>query len=238
MRKLLIFLVVLLVIVVGLDFAGRAVAESRAGEAIATQANVTPAPDVDIHGLSFLWQAIGGNYEHITVTSHQLTAGRLTGIDATADLYDVRLTISDVMGGNLDNMTSGHADVVASIPAPALGAVLQQQELTVGPGDNGALRLGTTVAAAGQTFPVTIDVTPTYSNGTLRLSNARLVDAPAAVPAALTNSLIKNFSVDLPLGAGLPFRLETASVRVDGSNLTLSGTARDVKIGRLMRAAG
>lgn len=237
MRKLLIFLVVLLVIVVGLDFAGRAIAESKAGEAIATEADVTPAPDVNIHGVSFLWQAIGGNYSHITVASHNLTAGRLTGIDATAELYDVRLTISDVMSGKVDTMTAGHADVVASIPAPALGTVLQQQELTVGPGDGGALRLGTTVAAAGQTFPVTIDVKPTYSNGTLRLSGAKLVDAPAAVPAALTNALIKNFSIDLPL-SGLPFRLETATVQVNGSALAVTGTARDVQIGQLMQAAG
>ncbi|WP_029137633.1 LmeA family phospholipid-binding protein [Nakamurella lactea] len=237
MRKLLITLIVLILLVIGADFAGRAIAESKAGEAIATEGGVSPAPDVDIHGMSFLWQAIAGNYQHITVASHDLSTGKLTGVDATVELYDVRLTISDVLDGNVDSLTSGHADITASIPAPVLASVLEQQELTVAAGDNGALRLGTTVAAAGQTFPVTIDVTPTYADGTLRLGNAKVVEAPAAVPTALTNALIKDFSIDLPL-TGLPFRLDSATARVDGSALVLTGSARDVQLGQLLQAAG
>lgn len=237
MRKLLVTLIVLIVLVVAADFAGRAIAESKAGEAIATKTPITPAPDVNIHGLSFLWQAFNGQYSHITLTSSDLTVGRLTGIDATADLFDVHFPLSDAIGGNVDNLTAGHANLGARIPASALSSALDQQNLTVTAGADGALRLGTTLAAAGQTFPVQVDLKPTVSNGTLHLKGATVVDAPAAVPSALTDALVHQVSIDLPL-VGLPFPLDTATASVDGDTLVLTGAARELKIGQLVKSAG
>lgn len=236
-RKLLVFLVILIVIVVGLDFAGRAVAESKTGEAIASQAGISPAPDVDIHGLSFLWQAIDGNYGHVTLTGTDLSTGKLTGIGAVADLYDVALPLSDALSGNVDKLTAGHATIRASIPPAALSTVLGQQQITVAVGTNGALRLGTSIAAAGQTFSVQVEVKPSVSKGVLHLSGGTVVNAPAALPPALTASLVKGLNIDIPL-SGLPFLIESAAATVEGGSLIVTAQTGPVKIGELIKAAG
>lgn len=237
MRKLVIVLAVLIVLGVAVDIAGRLVAESKAGEAIATASGITPAPDVNIHGFSFLWQVFGGDYSHVTVSSTNLSAGRLTGIHAVADLYEVKLPFSEAISGKVDNLTAGRADLVAVIPAAALSSALRQQDLKVGAGDRGALRITTTVASGGRTFPVQVDVKPTVDAGVLHLSAARLIPGSVAVPAALATQLAKSLTVSLPLTA-LPFRLRSASATAEGNQLVVKGTAVDVKIGVIINAAG
>lgn len=237
MRKLVIVLVVLIVLVVGIDIAGRLVAESKTGEAIATQSGISPAPDVNIHGFSFLWQAAGGKYSHVTVSSSNLSAGRLARINAVADLYDVKLPFSDAISGKVDNLTAGRADLVVAIPAAALSSALDQQDLTVGAGDSGALRITTMVASGGRAFPVQVDVNPIVSDGVLHLSAARLIPGPAVVPPAVASQLVKNLTVNLPLTA-LPFPLRSASAAVEGSELVVKATADDVNIGAIIKAAG
>ncbi|MDQ2847394.1 MAG: DUF2993 domain-containing protein [Actinomycetota bacterium] len=237
MRKLLVFLVILVVIIVGLDFAGRAIAESKTGEALAKQGAISPAPNVDIHGLSFLWQAIDGNYSHVTLTATDLSTGKLTGIGAVADLFDVALPLSDALSGKVDKLTAGQANIRASIPPAALSTVLGQQNLTVAAGSNGALRLGTNIAAGGQSFAVQVDVKPSVSNGVLHLAAGKVVNAPAALPAALATTLVKGLSIDLPL-TGLPFPIESATATVEGGSLIVTAQTGAVKIGELIKAAG
>lgn len=237
MRKLLVFLIVLLVLVVGVDIAGRAIAESKAGEAIATQGEISPAPDVNIHGFSFLWQAVGGDYGHITLSSQGLTAGKLVGIDATADLFDVKLAISDAVNGNVDDLTAARADLTAAIPAAALSSAIGGTNLKVSAGTAGALRVSTSVEAAGQTLPVTVDVKPTVTNGVLHLGAVKLVDVPAAVPPALTSALAKRLTLDLPL-TDLPFPLRSASAVVLNNTLVVTGRVDNLKIGEILKAAG
>jgi len=236
-RKLLVFLVVLIVIVVGVDIGGRLLAESKTGEAIGTQTGITPAPDVNIHGFSFLWQAFGGDYSHVTLSGSDLSAGRLTGIVVVAELYDVKLPFSDAISGKVDNLTAGRADLQTLIPAATLSSALGQQNLKIGAGDKGALRIATTVATAGQTFPIQVDLKPTVSDGVLHLSAGRVISGPVAVPSALTSQLVRNLSVDLPL-SGLPFPLRSASAAVEGSDLVVRASADDVKIGEIIKAAG
>lgn len=237
MRKLLVFLIVLLVLVVGVDIAGRAIAESKAGEAIANQGNLSPAPDVNIHGFSFLWQAVGGDYGHITLSSQGLTAGKLVGITATADLYDVKLAISEAVSGNVDNLTATRADLTAAIPAAALSSAIGGAGLKVSAGAAGALRLSTTVEAGGQALPVTVDVKPTVTNSVLHLAGAKLVDSPAAVLPALVSSLVRGLNLELPL-TDLPFPLRSASALVLNNSLVVTGRVDNLKIGEILKAAG
>ncbi len=231
------FLVVLAVIVVGLDFAGRAIAESKTGEALGRQGAISPAPNVDIHGMSFLWQAVDGNYSHVTLTASNLSTGKLTGIAAVADLYDVAFPLSDALSGNVSTLTVGHANIRASIPSAALSTVLGQRHLTVAAGSNGVLRLGASIAAAGQSFAVQVEVKPSVSNGVLHLVGGKVVNAPAALPAALASALVKGLNIDLPL-TGLPFPIESATTTVEAGSLMVTARTGAVKVGELVKAAG
>ncbi|WP_255269462.1 LmeA family phospholipid-binding protein [Actinomadura madurae] len=68
MRKVLLVLLVLVAVaVVAADRLGVRVAEDKIGEQVAAQYNLRQQPDVTIHGIPFLTQALGGEYKHIEV---------------------------------------------------------------------------------------------------------------------------------------------------------------------------
>ena len=226
MRKLLISLFVLIVIVVGLDIGGRFYAESKASEAIGQQTG-TAAPDVDIHGFSFLVQAIPGHYQHVTLTSHDVTAGPISGIAATIELYDVNYPLGDAIKGNSDNLTAAQATLTGVIPDSEVTAAMKQANVTISAGADGAIRLSTSISIAGHQIPVTADLVASYSDGTLHLDATGLTAAGISL-SALTN-LTKGLSLSLPL-KDLPFTLDAATLTASGSNLILTASGNDVRV--------
>lgn len=236
MRKLLVTIIVLAVILVGLDFGGRALAESKLGETIAAQSGITPAPDVDIHGFSFLWQVVDGNYSHVTFHSPGLTVGALTDVDTTLEVYDISLPVKEAIGGNIDNLTAGRADLRAVIPPQSLSDALGSTDLTVSRGDGDTILLGTTLAVAGQTYDVQATVEPTVTEGVLTLRGGTLVAGGVEIPAAVSAQFLDALKVDLPL-TGLPFDLQSGTVNYTDAGLTVIGEARDVPVGQLIAAS-
>lgn len=236
MRKLLVTIVVLALILVGLDFGGRALAESKLGEVIATQSGVTPAPDVDIHGFSFLWQVVDGSYQHITIDAPDLTVGPLDDVDTVLEVRDISLPLKEAIGGNIDNLTAGRADLRAVISPESLAAALGSTGLTLSRGDGDTVLIGTTLAAAGQTFALQAEVTPTVNDGVLSLRGGTVVAGGVEVPAAVSAQFLDELGADLPL-TGLPFDLQTGTVSYTDAGLTVLGQARDVPVGQLIAAA-
>ena len=226
MRKLLIFGIVLIVIVVGVDIGGRFYAESKASEAIGQQTGTT-APDVNIHGFSFLAQAVPGHYQHVTLTSSDVTAGPVTGITATMELYDVDFPLSDAIKGKSDQLTAAQADVTGLIPDSQLATAMKQPNVTISPGAGGSIRLSTTATVLGRQIPITADLVASYAGGTLHLDATGLTAAGVSL-SALTN-LTNGLSVSLPL-TDLPFTLDAATLTASGPNLVLTATATNVKI--------
>jgi hypothetical protein len=225
-RKLLIFVFVLIVLVVGLDIGGRYYAESKASEKIGQQLG-TAGPAVDIHGFSFLVQAIPGQYKNVTLSSSDLKAGPITGIAGTIELYDVNFPLRDAIKGDTSNLTAAHATVNGVIPDSEIAAAMNQPNVTISSGQNGSIRLSTSVSVFGQKIPITADMVVSYSAGTLHLHATGLTAAGLSL-SALTN-LTKGLSLSLPL-KDLPFTLDAATLTASGSNLLLTATANDVHI--------
>ena len=225
-RKLLIFVFVLIVIVVGLDIGGRYYAEAKASKTIGEQLG-TPGPSVDIHGFSFLAQAIPGHYKNITLTSSDVKAGPITGIAATIELYDVDFPPGDAIKGTTSELTAAHATVNGVIPDSQIAAAMNQPGMTISAGLDGAIRLSTTVTILNQKIPLTADLVASYSSGTLHLDATGLSAAGISL-GALTN-LTKGLSLSLPL-KDLPFTLDTATVTASGSDLLLTASANNVRI--------
>ncbi len=235
-RKLIGTIVVLLALLVAADFGGRALAQSKAQTAIANTASQIADPDVTVHGFPFLTQAIGGSYRQITVASTNVSAGRLAGVRAQLDLFDVTLPLSDALSGTLDQLTAGRGTLTAEIPAASLATVLGRPGLTVGgtgsgPGGglgngpgNDTVRIGTTVAVAGTVLAVTIDVAVSVSNGVLHLVASPSSVGGVAVPADIVQKIGNELTVDLPL-TGLPFPLQNATVTAKDGSLDLFATA-------------
>ena len=227
MRKLLIFLVILLVLVVGIDIGGRALAESKAGEAIASKTGGV-APSVDIHGFSFLVQALPGHYSNITLTSNDIVVGPIKGISAKVELYTVDFPLSDALKGDTSHLTAGQVQLTGTIAADKITALLPQAGVKISAGTGGSIRLTTTVSIAGQSIPVTADLVSSYTSGALHLDAENVDAAGYTVPDVA--GLTKDLSLSLPL-AGLPFTVEAAQLTASGSNLVLTATANNVTVG-------
>ncbi|WP_154770075.1 LmeA family phospholipid-binding protein [Nakamurella alba] len=221
MRALLITLVVLLLLVVGADIGGRAIAESKAGEAIATRSGNQVAPDVDIHGFSFLAQALPGDYGQITLSTTDLVLGPLAPVAATVELYDVTYPLSDAFAGSTDGLAAERATLTATVPVSALGDALQVPDLQLGSTANGDLRLSGSVSVAGNEVPVTADLGVSITDGALALSASGVSAAGVDVP--LPASLADDLSLTVPLDA-LPIDITSGTVGVDGANLTLQAS--------------
>jgi hypothetical protein len=210
---------------VGADIVGRQIAESRAGEAIATRTGNQVAPDVTIHGFSFLVQAIPGKYDDITLTSHGLTLGPLTGVDASVDLYDVTYPLSSAFSGTTDGLAAGSGALVARIPTSALSSALQSATgvsgVTVGSGPNGTVQLTASVPVGTVRVSVTATLAGAVADGKLTLSATGASAGGAAVPAGV--DLEKFFSLSVPLTA-LPVQITSGSIATSGSDLVLRAT--------------
>ncbi len=231
-RKLLILLAVLLVLVVavvGLDIGGRAFAESKAGETIATQTGTT-APDVTIHGFSFLAQAVPGHYSQITVHSTGLRIGPLTGIAATVELYDVDFPLSDATKGDTSRLVAGSATVNGMLAATEVTRAIGRPGTSISAGPNGAIRLSSTVSVAGRDIPVTGDLVASFDAGVLHLNATDLRAAGIALPN--TADLTKDFSLTLPL-TGLPLQVDAATLTSSGTDLLLTANATNVRLGAI-----
>ncbi len=227
MRKLLIFVLILIVVVVGVDIGGRYYAESQASKAIGAQTG-TADPSVDIHGFSFLVQAIPGHYQNVTLTSNDVTAGPITGIAATMQLYDVDFPLTDAIKGNTDNLTAKSATLNGVIPDSAIATALKQPNVTISEGSDGAIRLSTSVTILNRQIPLTADMVASYADGTLHLDATGL--SAAGISLSALTDLTKGLSLSLPL-KDLPFTLDAATLKASGSNLILTATATNVRVG-------
>lgn len=231
MRKLLTFLFVLTLLVVGVDIGGRAYAESKASAAIAAQTG-TLAPTVNIHGFSFLVQALPGHYRNITLTSPDVTAGPITGIAATIELYDIDLPLGEALKGDTTNLHAAQVRLHSEIPTRRFSAAMAQAGVRITAGPGGAIRVSATISAAGIQIPISADLVVSFNSGAIHLDPTNITAAGLSlpsIPGLNIADLTKNLSLALPL-KDLPFTVQAATLTAAGNNLVLTATANDVRI--------
>jgi hypothetical protein len=227
MRKVLVVLLFVLIIgLIAADRVGVAVAQDQIAKQVAAQNDLPSKPDVTIHGIPFLTQAVGGHYKKIDVGIGQLTRQGVTLEDVNVELSDVTAPLSDVINGDASNVVAGTATASAIVPydtvrrrAPAAvksisatGSDLQVRGNLSVFGFSGDV----TIVAAVRATSRGIGVTP---------QSVRAGAGPA-VPLALLRDRF-TFTVpvrDLPLGS----RISKVEVTPDG--LRIAATADDVKL--------
>lgn len=230
MRTLLTLAILLVLVLVGVDVGGRALAESKAGEALAVRASLTAAPEVTIHGLSFLAQALPGRYQKVTVSSSDLRLGPIGGAGAQVQLYDVTFPLSDAIGGDVQRLAAGTADVHVTIPVPEVLAALHQTGGTLTAGPGGGITLAGSVSLGGLSVPASADLGVQVVGGALQV-RAQSVRA-AGISAAVLPGLRSAFTLDIPLD-GLPAPVRSGTVTVQGDRLVLDARLTEVRAGSL-----
>ena len=256
MKRVIIGLLVLVGLLVAADFGAAALAESAVSREMREQLALPDDPDVRINGFPFVTQALAGNYSSIDVTADRLRVGELQEVEVVAQLRDVSVPLSEVLGSGPRSLRVGGADGTVRVGPDDIERLLGGVERlrietldvdalrqAVEDGADAALadvdpdtvaRLVGTSAVLGQDTEVAAIVALQLGDGGV----ARIVprdirvggpDA-APLPAALQESLRTQFTVEVDPGT-LPLQVTPTSLRANDGVLEISGSTRDVVLG-------
>jgi hypothetical protein len=119
-----VVLVVLAAVLVGADFALAAVAEHAVSQKAREQLELSEDPSVTVHGFPFTVQALSGEYRHISVSASGVPVqDTLRDVEISADLRGVQAPLSDLMEGNVDNITISTVEGQVRIKASDIARV-------------------------------------------------------------------------------------------------------------------
>ena len=235
MRKVLLVLLVLVAAgLVAADRIGVRVAEDKIGEQVAAQYNLQERPDVTIHGIPFLTQAVGGEYKHIEVGIGDWTQQGVTVTGVKVDMRGVDAPLSEVTKGSAADVTARTATASAVVPYDVIQKRAPKEVKRIGPkGDDLSVDLTGNVLGVQLTGTAVVQVKPTAKG--IAISPVSVGSNGAAqIPLALVRSQL-TWTVpvsDLPVGS----RISQIQPTPDG--LRVAATAENVRLNDLQAPTG
>lgn len=207
-RRWVIAIVIVVVLLVGIDFAARAVAENVMAGKIEQQ-GLQHRPSVSIGGFPFLTQVASRDFQQVSFTARNQTEGPVTITAITAQAHHITLNSYSFSSGTIGSLTG-----TALISFGSLSHTLVQEVGPLGSLLNGAgLRL---TPAGPHEVTATLNLLVTTGTATWRVSrlpgnrlNIRLVRS-SGLPSSLLGS-IQNITLQIPQ---LPLGLTITSVQV------------------------
>nr|WP_052478056.1 DUF2993 domain-containing protein [Kibdelosporangium sp. MJ126-NF4]CEL15674.1 hypothetical protein [Kibdelosporangium sp. MJ126-NF4]CTQ93599.1 hypothetical protein [Kibdelosporangium sp. MJ126-NF4] len=126
-RPLVITLVIVLALLVGIDFGAAAVAEYQVSKRAKAAFELTDDPAVTVRGFPFLTQALGGEYDHITVDAKGVPIKDiLKDVEVHADLRGVQAPLSDLLAGRTDSIAVKEIEGQLRVKEADFNRALQQ----------------------------------------------------------------------------------------------------------------
>lgn len=250
MRGFLITLVVLVLLLVGVDFGARWVAQDRVAAQLQTQLKLDEKPSVAINGFPFLTQAVAGSYGSVTLTAEHIPYRQLRDITLVAELGDVSLPPQSLIDGSVRSIPARTVTASAQIDPTDLARILRVSDVTVAPvtattleqrdlgnvDPSQAVELTSTTSVLGQSVRASVIATFRLSGGQIVLSARDITvdtgDAPSSVSGAVSSALrsrLGSFSARVDPGQ-LPFSISATDLRAEDGKLVVSGTAEDVDL--------
>jgi LmeA-like phospholipid-binding len=220
-----ITVVVLVAVLVGLDFAARAEAESVLASKIEQQ-GLTSKPDVTIDGFPFLTQVASKDFRRVTVTASNVSAGPVTITTVSATATEIRISSYAFSSGTISNLSG-----TARISFASLGNTLASQFGALGSLLKGA---GLQLSYAGpDEVRATINLLVTTGSATWRVTrlsgnelSVSLVGS-SGLPTSVVDS-VQNLTLQLPR---LPLGLAVNSIAVTPSGVVGDVGAHNVPFG-------
>lgn len=129
-----IFLLVLLGLLIGADFGLAAFAEHTLSQKAREQLALTDDPSVNIRGFPFTTQALGSEYDHVTMTAQGVNVkNTLRDLEVVAEFRNVHAPLSDLIDGNTKNVVIRDLEVVAKIKQSDVGRLVKLPNLSIEP---------------------------------------------------------------------------------------------------------
>jgi LmeA-like phospholipid-binding len=225
-RRLVIALVVVIIVLVGLDFGAKAVAESVMASKIQQQ-GLTNKPDVSIGGFPFLTQVASKDFSHVSISDTNQVAGPVTITSFSATASGIKLNSFAFSSG-----TIGALHGTALISFSSLGNTLANKIGPLGSLLNGA---GLNLTAAGpDEVKMNLNLLVVSGSATWRVTrlsgnrlNIRLVSSSSDLPSDLLSS-IQDVTVQIPK---LPLGLTIDSFSVTSAGVVGQISGQNVPFG-------
>ncbi|TDC56857.1 DUF2993 domain-containing protein [Actinomadura sp. KC345] len=232
MRKVLVVLLILVIVgVIAADRIGVRVAEDRIAQEVAAQSDLTQRPDVTIHGIPFLTQVIGGEYDHIELGIGDWTQQGVTVTDVKVDMRGVEAALSQVAGGNTANVTARTATVSAVAPYELIKKNAPREVRRIEPkGDDLAVDVQTSVLGIQVNGTGVLQLKPTDRGIAVSPVSIETEGGPRIPLSALKQQLTWVVRVPaLPLGAKI------SQIQPTPEGVRVGATAQNVKLNDLQR---
>jgi hypothetical protein len=226
MRRLLIVLVVLAALLVAADRIGVVVAENRLASEIQQQLALDQKPDVSIRGIPFLTQAVRGTYKDIRVQLPDVDAGDVQNVAVDARLRGAHLSLSDALGGNVNQIPVDQISGTLLIPYDQLAEASGISGLTI-TREGDSLRLTGSVRVLGQPIKAEAVGRVGVTDGRIEINADQATVAGIPVPQAVLNEAARLLSFRVQ-PRNLPLNLRITAVRLTDTGLLVDAVSDDV----------
>jgi hypothetical protein len=226
MRRLLIVLVVLAALLVAADRIGVVVAQNRLAGQIQQQLNLDRQPDVSIRGIPFLTQAISGTYRDIRVQLPDVDAGDVQDVAIDARLQGTHVSLSDALGGNVDQIPVDRISGTLLIPYDQLAQASGISGLTI-TREGDSLRLTGSVQVLGRSIQSEAVGRVEATDGRIAINAEQAKVAGIPVPQAVLDQAARLLSFRVQ-PRNLPLNLRITAVRLVDNGLLVDAVSDDV----------
>ena len=219
----------LLVLLVAADRVGVAVTERVLADELQRSGGFASPPDVEVHGVPFLTQALAGRYDRIDVVARDVPAGEVAGTPVTlprlsATLRGARVPLSDALSGTVTTVPVDRVDARALVPFEVVERSSDVDGLAVA-AEGDRLRLAGSVRVLGRDVSGSALSRLTVDDGEVVVTAESFDVGSDLASRLLTRALEGRFDVRVPVGT-LPYglRVDDVAVQPDGLAVTARTT--------------
>jgi hypothetical protein len=237
MRRLVGFVIVLVILLVAVDRVAWLVAQRGVADSIQSSADLATRPDVKVRGFPFLTQVIKGRYDHVDGTLDDLSVqDGLTVDQLKVQLNGVHVTLGELIHRTISSAPVDSASATATVSYDSIDQVAKANlpgrglDVEFTQGRAGLLSVTGTYSSSLIKTQINGDAQVLIQNGELvvRVVPESLDRLPVAVRSEVTPLL--GGSYRLP---SLPFGFKAKSVSVEPNGIAVLATATSVHLGSL-----
>ena len=232
-RRLLIFLAILLGLAALADRGLAAAAGNATARQIRIHEDLKEDPSVDFRGFPFLTQAVRGKFRAVDVTARGVQRHGITFTRVDAHLEGVEVKLSKALKGRVTAVPVSRGTATVTLSYGDLSAYLATRPGNV----RIALRDGRPVVVSSFGIPglgaIDVEGTPAVTvagdNVRVRVSNVHTVGGEHGLTTALAASAATRASFSLAMD-DLPFGIKVVSASLTGEGLVVGATAEGIVV--------
>ncbi|MCF6468875.1 DUF2993 domain-containing protein [Nonomuraea sp. MG754425] len=219
MRKLIVFLIVLIVLLVAVDRVAVAGVERDLSNRIAAAADLSGRPTVTIESIPFLTQAVSGHYPEVRFDLGTFTYGDVPVRNLRGAAYDVTAPLADVIQNTAD-IRAGRVAVSGTLTRATIDKYAPDGVKIGGNGDR--LTASGEIALGGNKVRFDAEMRVELVDGGIRVQAEKIEGVPDQVARLVAYTI--------PFKGKLPFDVKVTGVKSVADGLEFSAEASDVPL--------